>query len=268
MGAEAKQLASYVGWWGMRKTGHLTKSVVSLSVIVAFAALAGCGAKATPSSVRSGASSSAAAAAAAGCTAGTAGTSSLMTVMQEPASTVSTPTGACWASIAPTAVNTTAMGTPPAGDSAWTKVAWTSTDLYALTWVAQWPLPGGKLWNGQTVAFFVAGNNQKGGQLAASTDDAQYGIVVGSNVVHTGTRGLTTTPTGISSVVPGKGYYAELIVPWSDMGVSAPASGQQYAFDVTVDYGDSTGTEVGSTVWDGNANNYLTTAGWGTIKLG
>lgn len=162
------------------------------------------------------------------------------------------------------------MGTLPSGVSAWTKVAWTASNLYALVWDAQWPLPssGANLWNGQTVAFFVAGNNEKGVQVADTANDAQYGIVAGSNVVHTGTRGLTTTPTGISTIVQNKGFYAELIVPWSDMGVSAPASGQQYAFDVTIDYSNSTGTEVASTVWQGTSNNYLTTAGWGTIQLG
>ncbi len=264
--------------------GRFGRSVLSVSVTMVLVALAGCGggslaansaapaSSSTPASSSVPASSSTAASSTttstAGCASGAAGTATLITVPKEPDSGVNTISGGCWTGIAPTPIVNSVIGTAPSNVSAWTKVAWSPTDLYVLAWVAEWPLPtsGASLWNGQTVEFYVSGNNTKGGNLGAQ--DAQFGVMAGSTTVHQGTKGFATMPLGQSTIVQNKGYYAELIVPWSSMAVSAPASGQQYKFDVAADFSDSTGKQVAQTMWVGTQNNYQSTSTWGSIQLG
>jgi hypothetical protein len=58
-------------------------------------------------------------------------------------------------------------------------------------------------------------------------------------------------------------------VPWSLLGVSSPAAGQQYKFDVAADFGDNgTGKQTAQTMWVGGLNNYQDTSQWGSITLG
>lgn len=188
---------------------------------------------------------------------------------EEPDSGVNTTSGKCWPSITETPITSVVIGTSQPDTSAWTKVAWSPSNLYVLAYVQNWPLPtgGASLWNGQTVEFYVSGNNTKAATFGP--EDGQFGILAGSSTVNKGVNSqLTVLPTGMSNVVQGQGYYAELIVPWKGLGVSSPASGQEYKFDVAADFSNDTGTQVAQLMWTGTQNNYETTVGWGSIKLG
>jgi hypothetical protein len=225
------------------------------------ALLAGCGAAKAAGAGSGGA---------AGCAPGSATTTAVLTVPEEPDSGVGAVAGACWQKIQPTPITNVVIGTAsPAGTSAWMKAAWSPLNLYALVWVQEWPLPasGASLWNSQTVEYYVSGNNQKGG--AFGPQDGQFGILVGDPNPHNGTDNLSGEPTALQQVVSGKGYYAELAVPWSMLGVTKPQKGQQYKFDVAVDFGhNSTGKQIAQTMWQGGQNNYQDTSEWGSIQLG
>jgi len=227
--------------------------------LLACGVLAGCGGGATGPSAK---------AAAQNCAKGTAGAAGTIAVVQEADAGVGTIDGKCWASILPTPITNSVIGTAPAGVSAWTKVAWSAKNLYALVWVQEWPLPasGANLWNAQTVEFYVSGNNDKSGPYGPQ--DGQFGIMAGNTTLNKGTDNLPADPTPLSEVVQNKGYYAELVVPWSVLGVTAPAKGQTYKYDAAADFGDASGKQIAQTMWVGTQNNYQVTTDWGSIALG
>jgi len=230
----------------------------------------GVGLVATLTMTACGAAHPAAATAAGGsCAPGQATTAAVLTVPKEPPGGVQAPSGKCWAQIAGTPITNVVIGTAaPAGTSATERVAWSPQNLYVLASVQEWPLPtgGASLWNSQTVEFYVSGNNDKAG--AFGPQDGQFGILVGTPGVSNGTDKLSGEPTGLQQIIANKGYQAELVVPWSMLGVSAPAAGQEYKFDVAVDFGNSSGTQTAQTMWVGGQNNYQSTAEWGSITLG
>lgn len=231
--------------------------------VAAALVLAACGAQAA-----GGAGAGGGAGGAGSCAAGSASSTAVLTVPAEPDAGVGSVTASCWQRIQPTPITNVVIGTAaPAGTSAWMKVAWSARNLYALVWVQEWPLPaaGASLWNSQTVEYYVSGDNNKGGSFGPT--DGQFGILVGDATANNGTDNLTGEPTTLQRVVSGKGYFAELVVPWSMLSVSKPTKGQQYKFDVAVDFGNSTGKQIAQTMWQGGQNNYQNTSGWGSIQL-
>lgn len=226
------------------------------------------GAAKSPS--KSGAKSTTTSTPALACATGTAASGVLMTVAQEPDQGVSTPKGQCWAKIPYTSIAKLSTGTPPAGAKAQFKAAWNSQNLYILAYVQKWPLydaNAASTHDDDTVEFYLAGDHK----FASSYDsvDCQY------NVVYTGTVSQTTTcNTGlkgkpVTQVVQGTGYYDELVVPWTMLGIGAPAKGQEYAFSIAVDMASSSGHRLAQVEWAGGANNdWSETADWGSITLG
>jgi hypothetical protein len=63
------------------------------------------------------------------------------------------------------------------------------------------------------------------------------------------------------------GYTIELAVPWSQLGIAAPAQGTTIGFDIGYDDDDNGGTRDGQAVWNGTINNYQNTSGFGSLVL-
>lgn len=205
-----------------------------------------------------------------GCAAGAAGTATAVTVAAEPDSGVSTPTSKCWASIKPTPISIVGNGTIPSGDATTFKVAWSAKALYIQAYTTEWPINaagGANWWQSDTTEYTVSGTDDHGGSFDSQT--FQWGVVSdGTLGAGTGAASAPAQPTPQVSKVANKGFYTELTVPWSIIGVSAPKKGQKYQFDLAQDYGDSSGNRVGQAVWAGDGNFYNNTTNWGDITLG
>lgn len=210
------------------------------------------------------------------CVAGQAGSATNIAVPQEPASGVAKISGACWAKIAPTPVSNVLEGVGksaiPGGTPPSVQVAWNPQNLYVKCNVSAWPLyaaAGSKTWwQNDTCEFFVSGADGHGG--AYGPTDTQVGITY-NGAVNAGGHKLAhvSAMTGLAQVNKGKGYTTELIVPWAQLGVGKPAKGQQYEFDLGVDYGSASGQYVAYADLHGSTNHpCCSTAGWSQITLG
>lgn len=245
---------------------------VAVPLLLSGALLAGCGA-AGPASGGTHASkggAGAAATAASGCQKGAVGTSAFtLTVANEPASGVAKPTGACWASIPYTGMNNPSVRQAPAADAGQFKVAWNAQNLYVLAWVKEWPLHmanSSAMHKNDAVEFYVAGDNSKTNSYGPL--DCQITVTYTGQMSQSDTCNTQKTYTPVVQTVTNKGYFDELIVPWSSLSVSHPAKGQQYAFTIAYDIGDSSGNRVAQMEWAGGQNDdWSQTANWGTITL-
>lgn len=237
--------------------------------------LAACGAApAAGTATNAGASQSGTAAhstsqASTACQTGPAGTATFtLAVVQEPDKTVADPTAQCWNSIKYTGMPNVSTGSAPAGDTGQFKVAWNAENLYVLAWVQKWPLydAGGSAYENDTVEFYLAGDNTK--QASYGPNDCQVSLTYTGDVAKDDACNTDRTFTPLVKVVPNKGYYAELAVPWTTLNVTKPAKGQHYAFSIAYDIADSSGNRLAQMQWAGGANdNWQSTTDWGTITL-
>lgn len=247
----------------------LPERMSTLVVAAAMALTAGCGGGASrPNSAANGQGGAKAAA----CTKGGAAKGPTLTVPAEPNSGVDRPTAACWAGIAATKETQVDAGKVPAGASAVFKTAWSKKDLYVWVYAARWPLhdAGSAPFENDATEFDISGTNDHAGAFGSHTFHAA--VVEGAQKVAA-IQGHAASPlVAITKVVQGKGYDAELIVPWSAVGVSAPAKGQKYQFDMGQDFGNSKGARLAQIFWAGAPGSQPDwshdTLNWGVITLG
>jgi len=206
-----------------------------------------------------------------GCAAGAAGSANAVTVAAEPDSGVATATGKCWASIKGTPITVVGTGSIPSGDATTFKVAWSAKALYVQAYSAEWPINaagGANWWQSDATEYTVSGTDDHGGAFDSQT--FQWGVISdGTLGAGTGASTAPAQPTPLVSKVANKGFYTQLTVPWSILGVTAPKKGQKYQFDLAQDYGDASGARVGQALWIGSGSNfYNSTTDWGDITLG
>ncbi len=143
-------------------------------------------------------------------------------------------------------------------------VLWDNTNLYIGAKVldanlfADSPNP----WDDDAIEVYIDANNNKLG----SYDGADNQIIKNFNksTVYTKTAiaGLQHAWAAISG-----GYSVELAIPWSQLGIGAPAAGTTIGFDLGYDDDDNGSVRDGQAVWNGTLNNYTSTAGFGSLVL-
>ena len=212
------------------------------------------------------------------CQAGKAGFVGGIPVPEEPGSGVATLTGQCWAQIAPTPVANLIPGVGtaqiPGGKTPTVQVAWDATDLYVKCNVYAWPLFAASATAPATddaCEFMIGGSDKRTGGFVGT--QAHITVAYNSTSPAVGTHGPLLTNlsafTALTSTQTGEGYMIELTAPWSALGVSAPASGQSYAFDAAVDYNDAQGNYVAYADITGTQHHpCCSTASWTQITLG
>ena len=248
----------------------------AVGLCVAGAILAGCGSASAaaggtgggrkgPSAAGSGSGSA--------CAKGAAAAGAHLTVPAEAATTVATPSGACWASIATTKLGQVENGTVPPGDSTTFQMAWSPTALYILAHTVEWPLyPNDTQWyNGDATEYDLTG--QSGGSTFDASSMCHMGLTEDNQIIMESSEcTLPIPPTSAIQIVSNKGFYSELTVPWAALGVSAAAKGQAYLFDIGEDFGSGGGTRVAQAFWQGTPNGSpdwpKNPAVWGTVTLG
>jgi len=247
------------------------------ATLLGGALLAACGGAHPAAGGTAGASQGAAGASGAGqaptaaCATGPAGTAAFtLAVAMEPDGGVSKPAGKCWAAIQYTGIDNASTGTAQAGDTGQFKVAWNAQNLYILAWIQEWPLNanGSELYENDSIEFYLAGDGSKE-QGSYGPNDCQVTVDYTGQVATDDTCNTSRTFTPVEQVVPNKGYYSELIVPWTTLNVAKADAGQQYAFSIANDISDSSGTNrLVQMQWAGGENdNWQQTADWGTITL-
>jgi hypothetical protein len=80
---------------------------------------------------------------------------------------------------------------------------------------------------------------------------------------------VSNLPNGMqcASTSNSSGYTMEVKIPWPVLTVT-PVIGANYGFDVQVNFNDGTNARVGQLVWNGDANDWKSSANFGEISLG
>jgi hypothetical protein len=117
-------------------------------------------------------------------------------------------------------------------------------------------------WEDDAVELFIDANNNK----STTYDGADNQIIKNYNksTVHTklAITGLQHAWAAISG-----GYSVELAIPWSQLGIAAPANGTSIGFDVGYDDDDNGGSRDAQAVWNGTIDNHQNTAAFGRLVL-
>jgi hypothetical protein len=70
-----------------------------------------------------------------------------------------------------------------------------------------------------------------------------------------------------ASTYNASGYIMEVRIPWQLLGVN-PVIGADYEFDVQVNFNNGTNTRVGQLAWNGDKNDWKSSANFGDLQLG
>lgn len=197
-------------------------------------------------------------------------------IPEEQSSCINVTTGACWAKIAGTPVSKVVIGSMPLGASATWKAAWTPQALYVYANVVTPGTPvntnTSALWEDDGVEIYLSGTNDHSGPYPKYTGQ----LLVNSAGLTNSTLGtdhtlLPTPGAKATEQMSSTGYQILLSLPWSDLGVKAPAQGTKIGFTLAVDFagtGAVSRAKGGAQVtWYGTVNNWDNDSAWGILQL-
>jgi uncharacterized protein YjdB len=160
------------------------------------------------------------------------------------------------------AFSKTTTGSP--NNTATFGVMWDNTNLYIGARILDANLHSDSPdpWEDDAVEVYIDANNNK----LTTYDGADNQIIKNYNKSTVFTKfALSGLQHGWAAV--SGGYTIELAVPWSSLGISAPAQGTTIGFDIGYDDDDNAGGRDGQAVWNGTVNNYQNTSGFGSVVL-
>lgn len=143
-------------------------------------------------------------------------------------------------------------------------VMWDATNLYVGAKVLDANLfsDSPDVWNDDAIEVFIDANNNK----LTSYDGADNQLIKGYNKSGVTTKAALSGLQHAWAAISG-GYSVEMAIPWSALGISAPAAGTTIGFDLGYDDDDNGGDRDSQGVWNGTVNNYTSTAGFGSLTL-
>ncbi|MFM7022388.1 MAG: putative Ig domain-containing protein, partial [Flavobacteriales bacterium] len=159
-------------------------------------------------------------------------------------------------------ISKTVLGTP--NNTATFGVLWDNTNLYIGVKVLDANLfsDSPEWWEDDAVEIYIDANFNK----LASYDGLDNQIIKGYNksgvFAKLSITGLQHAWTAISG-----GYSMEFAIPWSQLGITAPAGGTNIGFDIAYNDDDNGATREGQAVWNGTGSNYASTADFGRLTL-
>ncbi|HVD97714.1 MAG TPA: carbohydrate-binding protein [Cytophagaceae bacterium] len=118
------------------------------------------------------------------------------------------------------------------------------------------------LWDDDAIEVYIDANYNK----LTSYDGMDNQIIKGYNNSGVFTKFTLSGLQHAWGTISG-GYTIELAVPWSQLGISAPAAGTNIGFDISYDDDDNGGTREGQAVWNGTIDNWQNTSGFGRLTL-
>ncbi|MCE5299248.1 MAG: hypothetical protein LLG37_00025 [Spirochaetia bacterium] len=195
----------------------------------------------------------------AGCAAGI----SVDGVMDEPA----------WAPVAQNQVAKLCQGTNPYNISGAFKTSWDTDSLYVGVAVNDSYLNATQVacanYNDSAVEIYLDMANDRGGSpYPGSVGDFHFMISYDCRQFCLNAA-VALPPTGMqyASTYDASGYTMEVKIPWTLLGV-VPLINDSYGFDVQVDFNNGTNERVGQLVWNGDENDWQSSANFGEITLG
>jgi hypothetical protein len=162
-------------------------------------------------------------------------------------------------------VTKTTIGTP--NNTTTFGVLWDNTNLYIGAKVLDANLfstnaTAANYWNNDAVEIFIDANNNK----STSYDGSDNQIIESYNQSGVFTKLAISGLQHAWAPVAG-GYTVELAIPWSQLGITAPAAGTTIGFDLGNDDDDNGSGRANQAVWNGTVNDYQNTAAFGSLVL-
>lgn len=117
-------------------------------------------------------------------------------------------------------------------------------------------------WEDDSFEVYIDGNNNKG----TSYDANDRQIVKAYNSSTVWANGNNTSGILHATAPITGGYSVELAIPWSNIGVT-PSANMQIGFDVGTNDDDNGGNRESQLMWNGDGNNWTSTANFGTLTL-
>lgn len=172
---------------------------------------------------------------------------------------------AVWQTGTWTNVTRVVEGAAPAPVSARYKVRWDSYGIVVAVDVTDPALfadSGATWYNDDSIEIYIDANNN--GSATYGADDFQFSVRYGEDLLREQNGG------GINSQAytyqTANGWSAEFDIYWADLGI-AGGEGAVIGFDVGVNYDQNGAAREGVLMWNGTANNWQTTAGFGDAVM-
>jgi hypothetical protein len=158
--------------------------------------------------------------------------------------------------------NKTTVGSP--NNTATFGVLWDANNLYIGAKVIDANLNSDSSdpWEDDAIEIYIDANNNK----LTSYDGKDNQIIKNYNKSTVFTKFAITGLQHGWAAISG-GYSIEIGIPWSQLGITAPAAGTTLGFDIGYDDDDNAGARDGQAVWKGTVDNYQNTSAFGSIVL-
>jgi hypothetical protein len=179
---------------------------------------------------------------------------------------------AAWAAAALIPASKLCGGTNPNGISGGFKTIWDTDSLYVGFIINDAYLNATQTacanFNDSSVEIFLDMVNDRSQPYPGSNGDFHFMISYDCQQFCLNAT-YAYPPTGMqyASTHNPLGYTMEVRIPWLLLKVN-PVIGADYGFDVQVNFNNSTNTRVGQLVWNGDANDWKSSANFGNISLG
>jgi alpha-L-fucosidase 2 len=156
----------------------------------------------------------------------------------------------------------TVFGTP--NNTATFGVMWDNSNLYIGVKMLDANLfaDSPSLWDDDAVEIYIDANYNR----LSTYDGMDNQIIKGYNNSGVFTKFTLSGLQHAWGTISG-GYTIEMAIPWSQLGISTPASGTNIGFDISYDDDDNGGTREGQAVWNGTIDNWENTSGFGRLTL-
>jgi arabinoxylan arabinofuranohydrolase len=143
-------------------------------------------------------------------------------------------------------------------------VLWDNTNLYIGAKVLDANLfsDSPDAWDDDAIEVYIDANNNR----LTTYDGLDNQIIKNYNKSTVFTKLAITGLQHAWAAISG-GYSVEIAIPWSQLGISAPAQGTTIGFDIGYDDDDNGSTRDAQAVWNGTVNNYANTSGFGSLVL-
>ena len=182
-----------------------------------------------------------------------------------------------WALAAPNPVTKLCMGTNSYNISGEFRTLWDTSNLYVGITVNDSYLYATKqacgVYNNSAVEIYLDMANDGHADLFP-TYTGDYQLMISYDCVSfcmNATVALPPAGMQYASTHDASGYTVEVKLPWTMLGAGleiVPLIGDTYRFDVQVDFNNATSARVGQLVWNGDANNWHSSANFGDVLLG
>ena len=181
---------------------------------------------------------------------------------------------AAWATAASNPVSKLCQGTNPNGISGSFKTLWDTDSLYVGLVINDTYLNATQVacanYNDSAVEIYLDMNNDWGSLAFPGGSQSDFHFMISYDCLQFCENvTVASPPPGVqcASTHNASGYIMEVKIPWQVLKVN-PVIGANYEFDVQVDFNNGTNTRVGQLAWNGDVNDWKSSANFGDISLG